>query len=174
MEMIATNLLYRRFVKINQLMFVQCFQHAKCHKAPWIITSVLALKCQRGVIEYKLHCKLQCPQSQTPCRWYLSKQDCKTRLIQHYLIYSLPVKSLPFKITFATCREDLCCHQGTVADGFFWAGGANADPLSVDNENQHFFFVSFKERIQQKEFLFSWRDFEILFCFEGMWKREDN
>lgn len=154
-------------------MFVQCFQHAKCHKAPWIITSVLALKCQRGVTEYKLHCKLQCPQSQTPCRWYLSKRDCKTWLIQHYLIYSLPVKSLPFKITFGTRREDLCCHRGTVADGFFLEG-QTLTHFSVDNENQHTFFVSFKERIQQQEFLFSWKDFEIIFCFEGTWKREDN
>ena len=150
-------------------MFVQCFKHAKCHKAPRIITSVLALKPQRGVIEYKLQCKLQCPQSQTPCKWNLSKLDCKTPLIELYFISSLPVKSLPFKITFATCREELCCHRGTVADEFFWRGKCWPISRWIMKTNTFFCFIQGKGP-SSRDF-FTLERILRLFCFEGMWKR---
>lgn len=111
-------------------------------KAPRIITSVLALKPQRGVIEYKLQRKLHCPQSQTPCKWNLSKPDCKTPLIQFYFISSPAVKSLPFKITFATHREELHCHWGTVAGEFFRRGKCWPTSWWIMKTNT-FFFVCF-------------------------------
>lgn len=51
----------------------------------------------------------------------LSKLDCKTPLIHLYLISSLPVKGLPFKITFTTHKEQHC-HGGMAADKFFFEG----------------------------------------------------
>lgn len=52
----------------------------------------------------------------------LSKPDCKTPLIHLYLISSLPVKSLPFKVTFATCIEEQDCNWQMVADKFVLRG----------------------------------------------------
>lgn len=149
-------------------MFVQYFQHAKCHKAPWIIISALSLKPEWGVIEYKLQCKIQSTISNTMQN--PSKLDCKTQLIHLYLISSLPLKGLPFKITFTTCREGQHCHWGMVADEFFLRGKWP----TLGGWWKARLFSSCKEMIQQQGFFYCWEDFETLFCFEGMWKRQEN
>lgn len=63
-------------------------------------------------------------------------------------------------MTFATCREEWHCHQGTAADEFFWRGKCR--PTSWGIMETDAFFVSFKESIKQQGFLCSWKGFETI------------
>jgi len=91
-------------------------------KCKELLAQSFVLKPQWAVIEYKLPCKLRCLLYQTPHTLNLRKPSCKILLIQLYFISAPPIKSLPFKITSATCTEEPCCYWGTVANKFLGRG----------------------------------------------------
>lgn len=97
----------------------------------------------------------------------LNKLDCKTPLIYLCLIPSLPVKGLPFKITFTTGREEQHCHGGMATDKLFLR--VKCWPILGrywKNNTFFFFFFHVRKGSSSRDF-FLWRGFWNCILFWG-------